>query len=68
MLDCLSFLEVLLYYENGMKFEETKAKVLISTYARALNHEAETETETPPANGQGPDKEAFRAVLQEMRG
>lgn len=67
MLDCMTWEEILMYYENGIGVEETKAKVWISTYARALNHEAKTET-IPPVENTEPDKAGFKAVLQQMRG
>ena len=69
MLDRMTWLEVLMYYENGMKFEETRAQILIGTYARALNHD-ETETPTVQAsknNSKGPDKAGFQALLSQMR-
>lgn len=69
MLDHMTWLEILMYYENGMKFEETRAQILIGTYARALNHD---ETETPTVQtsknaSKGPDKAGFQAFLSQMR-
>ena len=69
MLDCMTWPELLMYYENGMKFEETRAQILIGTYARALNHD-ETETPTVQArknNSKGTDKAGFKALLSQMR-
>lgn len=71
MLDCLSFLEILMYYENGIKFEETKAVILVGTLGKAMNGgNNEIETPTVPKAGKGkpiyrelPDQTPDRAAL-----
>lgn len=70
MLDCLSFLEVLLYYENGIKFEETKAVILVGTLGKAMNGgNNETESATvskgnaKPVYREMPDQTPDRAAM-----
>ena len=60
VLDGLSFDQILLYHKRGIEFEETKAKILISTYATALNpdHENKNKKVDDPTNEE-PDRAAF---------
>lgn len=63
MLDHMTWLDVMMYYEEGIKFEETKAKILIATYANALNPDHETKSKkVEDVEDQTPDRAAFHAL------
>ena len=68
MLDCMTLLEIINYYENGIKFEETKSRILVGILAQAMGgHETETKAvqgkriyqEQPD---QTPDRQALHAL------
>lgn len=60
VLDGLSFDQILLYHKRGIEFEETKAKILIATYASALNPDHETKSKkVEDVEDQTPDRAAF---------
>lgn len=63
MLHSMTWQEILMYYENGIKFEETKSKILRSTFGRAMGNSNETETATPKNfEDQTPDRAALYAL------
>lgn len=73
MLDCMTLLEILNYYENGIKFEEMKAKILVGTLAEAMNATEHKKTSSPPQQGkriyrEDPDQTPDRAALHALYG
>ena len=71
MLEQMTLLEILNYYENGIKFEETKARILVGTLAEAMNATEHKKTSSPPQQGkriyredpdQTPDRKALHAL------
>lgn len=73
MLDCMTLLEIINYYENGIKFEETKSRILVGTLAEAMNgnETGHTKTSSPSPQGkriyredpdQTPDRKALHAL------
>lgn len=63
MLDHMTWPEILMYYDRGIGFEEHKARILIGTYAQALNpdHETEHKKVSQDTDNQKPDRAAFHA-------
>ena len=73
MLDCMTLLEIINYYENGIKHEETKAKILVGTLAEAMNGNATENKKVPPPPGkriyrEDPDQTPDRAALHALYG
>lgn len=73
MLDCMTLLEIINYYENGIKFEETKAKILVGTLAEAMNATEHKKTSSQPPQGkriyrEDPDQTPDRAALHALYG
>lgn len=65
MLDHMTWLEILMYYEKGIEFEETKAKILLSTFGRAMSGTNETESKADEED-QTFDRAAFYARYGHM--
>jgi hypothetical protein len=66
----MTLLEIINYYENGIKFEETKSRILVGTLAEAMNGN-ETGHKKVPQQGkriyredpdQTPDRKALHAL------
>ena len=73
MLDKMTLLEILNYYENGIKHEETKSKILVSVLAEAMNATEHPKTSTQPPQGkriyrEDPDQTPDRAALHALYG
>lgn len=73
MLDCMTLLEIINYYENGIKHEETKSKILVSVLAEAMNATEHKKTSSPPPQGkriyrEDPDQTPDRAALHALYG
>lgn len=71
MLDQMTLLEIINYYENGIKHEETKSKILVGTLVEAMNATEHKKTSSPPHQGkriyredpdQTPDRKALHAL------
>lgn len=65
MLDHMTWLEILMYYEKGIAFEETKAKILLSTFGKAMSRSNETESKADKED-QTFDRTAFYARYGHM--
>ena len=71
LLNHMSLIQILDYYENGIKFEESKANILVGTLAKAMNGGSD-DPKKPPKRiykeepEQTPDRAAFYAEFGEM--
>ena len=70
MLDCMTLLEIINYYENGIKHEETKSKILVSVLAEAMNGNATEHKKVPEKRiyQEEPDQTPDRAALHALYG
>jgi len=61
MLDCMTWPEILMYYEKGIRSEEIRAQILINTLAKAIN--AEDEAQNKRVYKEWEDQTPDRAAL-----
>ena len=70
MMDKMTLLEIINYYENGIKHEETKSKILVGILAQAMGgHETgHTKKSEKRIYQEEPDQTPDRAALHALYG
>ena len=68
MLEQMTLLEILNYYESGIKFEETKARILVGTLAEAMNATEHKKVPEKRIYREDPDQTPDRAALHALYG
>lgn len=68
LLNRMTLLEILDYYENGLKHEEMKSKILVGILAEAMNATEHTETQGKRIYREDPDQTPDRKALYALYG